>query len=124
MATVVLVFGFGLTVAGFIGIAKPKLFIRLVERKLTIMQRPGGFWTLWLRLAIGVLLLATASYFKSATVSLLGYVIIASAVAVLVIGKHRLGRLNQWVRNQNTTVVRMVGLAYLVVGSLIVYAAT
>jgi len=129
MAIVELVIGFAVAAGGLLCIAKPKLLIRLAERKLAFFQRPGGFWTTFsLRLALGVLLLATASYFKSATtVLLLGCVIIASAVALPVIGKRRLGRLNQWVRNQNTTVVRimrMVELACLVVGSLIVYAAT
>ncbi len=121
MTILVLLIGVLIAAIGLYGLARPMSMIDGIQK---FWETGAGMITAVLvRLAMGVLLLLTASKALHPHVfHVLGLIAIAAGVAIPFIGNERLGRLIAWWSNQSPALIRVSATLSFGFGAYIVYA--
>lgn len=119
MAILVSILGVLAAAVGLIGLAQPRRIINLIN----YWEGPTRFrLAIAVRLVLGVVLLVVASDCRlPAVVTALGVIAIVAAVAILIVGQHRLDSFIAWWLARSPAVIRVSMLFALAFGVLLIY---
>jgi multisubunit Na+/H+ antiporter MnhG subunit len=123
MVTIVAVFGAAIALLGIAGIVRPDVFREIFARRLSAQST----WILAvvLRLGIGTLLLMAAGQLRFPTVmTVLGWLSIAAAIIVLLMGPERLERLVSYWLQKSDGILRVGAVVAAAFGAFLLYVAT
>ncbi|WP_228719831.1 hypothetical protein [Methylococcus geothermalis] len=121
MRLIVALFGMLIASFGAFGLIRPADFVGLVRHFWATSR--GAHYAAALRLALGLaLLLAAADSAYPRTLTALGYLSIAGAVIILLLGHVRLAKIIEWWAQQPETAVRLWGFLALAVGIFLIAA--
>lgn len=121
MTTVVLVFGTLVTAIGVFGVVMPTRLLRLASARFRRGMLPATFAA---RLVVGIMLVAAASdtVFPS-ILRLVGYVLVATAMAIPLVGVRRIEAFRlRVVTGCPSALIRAGAAATIGLGSFLVYA--
>ena len=121
MQYMIITFGAVIAMAGLVMVIAPQMLLGMLQKNAS--KSLLFAFAVIVRLVLGALLIAYAS--KSAfplTLQFLGWIAVAAAVAMLVAGRERLGRLIGWVISVASRYVRPAGILTVLFGAFLIYA--
>jgi hypothetical protein len=121
MQYMIITFGAVIAMAGLVMVIAPQMLLGMLQKNAS--KSLLFAFAVIVRLVLGALLIAYAS--KSAfplTLQFLGWIAVAAAVAMLVAGRERLGRLIGWVISVASHYARPAGILAVLFGAFLIYA--